>query len=115
MYELKASAGPRFRAARPHEIGAGTGLTMTMLKPPAASAQQAIVPPTAGLEEAPKQNVQSWPDIRESHQVASTTQTGYTVSTGPGWVNHCGPAPLCACPSTSTVRAPRYALRDHTG
>src|SRR5579864_5153307 len=73
-------------------LGAGAGLAMTTLKPPAAFPQQAQLPPTGGLEEAPKQNVQRWPDIRESEQVTATTQTGYTVSTGPGWVNNSGRA-----------------------
>jgi 2-methylcitrate dehydratase len=73
------------------KMGIGAGLTAA-LRPPAASAQQAAVAPTGGLEEAPKQNVQRWPDIRESGQVAATTQTGYTVVTGPGWVNNSGRA-----------------------
>jgi hypothetical protein len=42
------------------------------------------------LDEAPKQNVQRWPDIRESDQVVATTQPGYAVSTGPGWLNKSG-------------------------
>jgi 2-methylcitrate dehydratase len=62
------------------------------MKPRAASAQRAETPPTSGLEEAPKLNVQRWPEIRESQQVAASTQTGYTVSTGPGWVNRSGRA-----------------------
>jgi len=89
------SARPRVRAFGRRDLmklSAGAGLAAAMLKPPAASAQQAQVAPTAGLDEAPKQNVQRWPDIRESQQVTATTQTGYKVSTGPGWVNNSGRA-----------------------
>ena len=73
------------------KLGVGAGAAMTMLKAP-AHAQEAQVPPTGGLDEAPKQNVQRWPDIRESEQVVATTQPGYAVSTGPGWVNKSGRA-----------------------
>ena len=73
-------------------LSAGAGLTLPFIRPRAASAQQVQTAPTAGLEEASKVNVQRWPDIRESRQVAATTQTGYTVSTGPGWVNRSGRA-----------------------
>jgi 2-methylcitrate dehydratase len=71
------------------KLGVGAGVAMTMLKAPARAQE---VPPTAGLDEAPKQNVQRWPDIRESEQVVATTQPGYAVSTGPGWVNKSGRA-----------------------
>jgi 2-methylcitrate dehydratase len=73
-------------------LGAGAGLTLPLMKPRVGSAQQAQTAPTAGLDEAPKLNVQRWPDIRESQQVTASTQTGYTVSTGPGWVNRSGRA-----------------------
>src|ERR1700693_4575825 len=72
------------------KLGVGAGV-VTMLKSPAA-AQEAPVPPTAGLAEASSQNVQRWPDIRESEQVVATTQPGYAVSTVPGWVNKSGRA-----------------------
>jgi 2-methylcitrate dehydratase len=74
------------------KLGTGVGATVAMLKAPEALAQVSQLAPTAGLDEAPKQNVQRWPDIRESQQVAAARQTGYTVSTGPGWVNNSGRA-----------------------
>ncbi len=67
------------------KVAAGASLALT------ASAQTAG-PPTGGLDEASKQNLQRWPDIRESKQVVASAQTGYTVSTGPGWVNNSGRA-----------------------
>jgi len=73
------------------KLGVGAGVAMTMLKTP-APAQQAPLPPTAGLAEASSQNVQRWPNIGESEQVVATTQPGYAVSTGPGWVNKSGRA-----------------------
>src|SRR3974377_1453393 len=87
-------AKPRFALRRRElmKLGAGAGLTLPLIKPQVGSAQQAPAAPTAGLDEASKLNVQRWPDIRESQQVAATTQTGYTVSTGPGWVNRSGRA-----------------------
>ena len=95
------------------KLGVGAGIAMTVLKPPAASAQQAQLPPTGGLEEAPKQNVQHWPDIRESGQVTATTQTGYTVRTGPGWVNNSGRAsgngPMDECSRRIVVASARSA------
>jgi 2-methylcitrate dehydratase len=73
------------------KLGVGAGVAMTMLKAP-ASAQEAPAPPTGGLAEASSQNVQRWPNIGESEQVVATTQPGYAVSTGPGWVNKSGRA-----------------------
>jgi 2-methylcitrate dehydratase len=73
------------------KLSVGAGLAVSMLKAPAASAQQGPTP-TGGLAEAPSQNIQHWPDIRESEQVVATTQPGYTVWTGPGWVNNSGRA-----------------------
>jgi 2-methylcitrate dehydratase len=69
-------------------LGVSAGVAMTMVKP--LQGQQAL--PTGGLAPASSQNVQRWPDIQGSEQVAATTQTGYTVSTGPGWVNNSGRA-----------------------
>ena len=76
------------------KLGLGAGVAMTVLKAqaPAQQGQQPPMPPTAGLAEASSQNVQRWPDISKSEQVAATTQTGYTVWTGPGWVNNSGRA-----------------------
>ena len=73
------------------KLGLGAGLAVTSLKPPTARAQTPGLP-TGGLDEAPKQNLQRWPDIRESRQVTASAQPGYMVSTGPGWVNSSGRA-----------------------
>ena len=73
------------------KLGVGAGLAITALKPAAATAQTPGLP-TGGLDEAPKVNLQRWPDIRESKQITASAQTGYTVSTGPGWVNNSGRA-----------------------
>jgi hypothetical protein len=69
------------------KLGVGTGVAITALKP-----LQAQQPPTSGLGQASSQNVQRWPDIQESREVTAAVQTGYTVSTGPGWVNNSGRA-----------------------
>jgi len=71
------------------KLGVGAGVAMSMRK--TASAQQAQAP-TGGLDEASKANLQVWPDIRKSEQVTASTQVGYAVSTGPGWVNNSGRA-----------------------
>lgn len=94
MDSLKRDDGADTQVTSPRrrdlmKLGIGAGFAMTMLK--AASAQQVQVP-TGGLDAAPKANVQTWPDIRESQQVLASTQTGYDVSTGPGWVNNSGRA-----------------------
>jgi 2-methylcitrate dehydratase len=72
------------------KLGVGTGVAITALKP--LQAQQPPAQPTSGLGQASSQNVQRWPDIQESREVTAAVQTGYTVSTGPGWVNNSGRA-----------------------
>ena len=72
------------------KFAAGTGAAMTALKP--LQAQQPTAQPTSGLGQASSQNVQHWPDIQESREVAAAVQTGYTVYTGAGWVNNSGRA-----------------------
>src|SRR5690242_4292863 len=70
------------------KLGVGTGVALTALKP--LEAQQPPAQPTGGLGQASSQNVQRWPDIQESREVTASVQTGYAVSTGPGWVNNSG-------------------------
>lgn len=72
------------------KLGVGTGVALTALKP--LKAQQPPAQPTGGLGQASSQNVQRWPDIQESREVTASVQTGYAVSTGPGWVNNSGRA-----------------------
>ncbi len=78
------------------KLGVGAGVTVAgMLTAPGVFAQQgppASELPTGPLAPAPQQNVQHWPEIRESDQVLSSVGTGYTTSTGPGWVNNSGRA-----------------------
>ena len=69
------------------KLGIGTGVGWKALP---LGAQQLPALPTDGLGQTSSQNVQHWPDIQKSQEVAATTQTGYTVSTGPGWVNNSG-------------------------
>ena len=69
------------------KLGIGTGVGWKALS---LGAQQLPALPTDGLGQTSSQNVQHWPDIQKSQEVAATTQTGYTVSTGPGWVNNSG-------------------------
>ncbi|HYL38297.1 MAG TPA: MmgE/PrpD family protein [Bryobacteraceae bacterium] len=79
------SQSPALRRRDIMKLGVGTGVAVNLLKPLAAQQPAA---PSGGLGPASSQNVQRWPDIQESREVAATTQTGYTVSTGPGWVNN---------------------------
>ncbi len=71
-------------------LGAGAGLTVGFVR--TAGAQQSGGPPTGGLNQAPSQNVQHFPDIVESQEVTSSTQVGYMTKTGAGWVNNSGRA-----------------------
>ena len=94
------------------KLGLGAGLAVTSLEPTAASAQTPGLP-TGGLDEASKQNLQRWPDIRESKQVVASAQNGYTVSTGPGWVNNSGRAsgngPMDECTRRIVEFVSRYS------
>jgi 2-methylcitrate dehydratase len=78
------------------KMGVGAGIAVTqLLKAPAAFAQgqgQTTPPPTGGLEPASHGYVQTWPDIRESNEVASSSAPGYITKTGPGWRNTSGRA-----------------------
>ena len=68
--------------------GAGAALMVTNSLP----AQQSGPSPTGGLGEASSLNVQRWPNIQLSQEVAASTQVGFNVATGPGWVNNSGRA-----------------------
>ena len=68
--------------------GAGAALAATG----SLKAQQAGPSPTGGLGEASSQNVQRWANIQRSEEVAASTQVGFNVTTGPGWVNNSGRA-----------------------
>jgi 2-methylcitrate dehydratase len=72
------------------KLVAGAGAAMTGAK--TLTAQQSGVPPSAGLAEASSQNVQRWPNIQRSQEVAASTQVGFNVATQPGWVNNSGRA-----------------------
>ncbi len=72
------------------KLAGGAGALMTAGK--SLKAQQSGTPPTGGLGEASAQNVQRWPNIQRSQEVAASTQVGFNVATGPGWVNNSGRA-----------------------
>jgi 2-methylcitrate dehydratase len=79
------------------KMGVGAGVAMTaMLNASKVLAQQAqsTMPPlvTGPLAEASHNQVQHYPDIRESQEVITSVATGYITSTGPGWVNNSGRA-----------------------
>lgn len=77
------------------KIGAGAGVAMAgMLAAPGSWAQQgqATPPPSGPLGNVNHERLQNWPDIRESQEVVTSAGTGYTTSTGPGWVNTSGRA-----------------------
>src|SRR5690348_11244157 len=79
-------------------IKLGAGVAAAGILEARAFAQQATLqgqqpgPPTAGLDKAPSDRVQHFPDINESEEVITTVQPGYVTKTGPGWVNNSGRA-----------------------
>jgi len=76
------------------KMGLGAGVAAAaMFNSEIASAQQAA-PATnpLGQQSTRGDGTQHWPDIRESEMVPASVQTGYTVSSGPGWVNNSGRA-----------------------
>jgi 2-methylcitrate dehydratase len=78
-------------------VGVGAGFAAAaVLGTQAASAQQ-IAPPGPATNPLQRQSAsgdgtQHWPDVRESEYVPASVQTGYDVSSGPGWVNNSGRA-----------------------
>ena len=73
------------------KLGIGAGFAITSLRSSAASAQTAGLP-TGGLDEAPKQNLQRWPDIRASKQVVASAQNGLHGVDRPGLGEQLGPS-----------------------
>jgi 2-methylcitrate dehydratase len=82
--------GPAIKRRNLLKIVASVGAAMTATK--SLKAQQPGPSPTGGLAEASSQNVQRWPNIQRSQEVAASTQVGFNVATGPGWVNNSGRA-----------------------
>lgn len=72
------------------KVVASAGAAITAKK--SLKAQQPGAAPTGGLAEASSQNVQRWPNIQHSQEVVASTQVGFNVATGPGWVNNSGRA-----------------------
>ena len=92
--EIVQTALARVRSFRRRDLlkfGAGAGVGIAALKPLQAQ-QQAGPAPSGGLGQASSQNVQRWANIQNSQEVAASTQPGYNVATGPGWVNNSGRA-----------------------
>ena len=48
--------------------------------------------PTGGLQKATNRGTQTWPMIQKNKVVPASTLPGYTLHTGPGWVNNSGRA-----------------------
>jgi 2-methylcitrate dehydratase len=71
---------------------AGAGAALAAAKSMKAQQPGAPAPPTGGLAAPNLTNLQHWPNIENSREVLASTQTGFTVSTGPGWVNNSGRA-----------------------
>ena len=84
-------------------VGAGIGAVGIL------AAESAVAQGQGGLQgramgplaPASSSGVQKWPEIAESEEMVTSDQTGYDMSSGPGWVNNSGRAfgngPMDAC------------------
>ena len=84
-WQFLAASGSSGAGSDPYETGEGRSGS-------GRRTGAGVGPPTGGLQSATTGNVQVWPNIVKNKVVVASTLPGYTVHTGPGWVNNSGRA-----------------------
>ena len=92
LMKMGVSAGVAMAIPAASEAAAQEATPARQTRAAAAPARDMAGPPTGGLQKALNRGTQTWPMIQKNKVVTASTLPGYTLHTGPGWVNNSGRA-----------------------